>query len=104
MSLHPVARQPSVSRSAEVIARIAPRSEAGLRFMDDLRRSVLESLVRSGYAALNFVTCEVHGSRVVLEGSVPSYHLKQLAQAFVLKVDGVARVENRLRVGMRTQA
>ena len=71
--------------------------------MSELRRSVLESLVKSGYAALNFVTCEVHGSRVVLEGSVPSYHLKQLAQAFVLKVDGVARVENRLRVGMRTE-
>src|SRR5688500_8887883 len=100
MNLHPVALQSAAIRSSETNPRTAMRSEAGPRVSRELRHRVLESLVRSGYAALNLVTCEVHGSRVVLEGSVPSYHLKQLAQVVALKVDGVARLENRLRVSM----
>jgi osmotically-inducible protein OsmY len=66
--------------------------------MRDLQRGVLESLFTSGYAALNFIACEIRGNRVILEGVVPSYHLKQLAQVYAQKVDGVGRVENRLEV------
>jgi osmotically-inducible protein OsmY len=56
------------------------------------------SLQGSGYAALAFVGCRAHGDRVVLDGSVPTYHLKQLAQTVVQRVAGVGRVDNRLAV------
>ncbi|HYO24454.1 MAG TPA: BON domain-containing protein [Lacipirellulaceae bacterium] len=64
----------------------------------ELRDAVAASLIRSGYAALSFVGCDVRGAKVVLQGSVPSYHLKQMAQAAAQRVAGVARVENRLAV------
>jgi osmotically-inducible protein OsmY len=56
------------------------------------------SLHQSGYAALAFVACHVQGDAIVLDGSVPTYHLKQLAQAIVRRVDGVRRIDNRLEV------
>jgi osmotically-inducible protein OsmY len=40
----------------------------------------------------------VDNNRVILRGSVPSYHLKQLAQVHALRVEGVGRLENRLEV------
>ena len=70
----------------------------------ELRREVLESLFSSGYAALHFVGCEVSGNRVILDGVVPSYHLKQLAQEFAQRVEGVGRIENRLEVKRRSRA
>jgi osmotically-inducible protein OsmY len=56
------------------------------------------SLVDSGYAALSAVTCRSAGDAIILKGSVPTYHLKQLAQVFVQRVDGVRQVINRLDV------
>jgi osmotically-inducible protein OsmY len=56
------------------------------------------ALRRSGYAALAFVTCDVQEGEIVLEGCVPTYHLKQLAQAFVRRAAGDARLDNRLAV------
>jgi osmotically-inducible protein OsmY len=56
------------------------------------------SLQDSGYAALSLVGCRAHGDRVVLDGSVPTYHLKQLAQTVVQRVAGVGRVDNQLAV------
>lgn len=64
----------------------------------DLKAAAASSLFQSGYAALTSVGCEVRGDRVILHGSVPTYHLKQLAQAFVQRVAGVTRVENHLAV------
>ncbi len=64
----------------------------------DLQSRVVESLISSGYAALTFVGCEVDHNRVILHGCVPSYHLKQLAQVFAHRVEGIGRVENLLEV------
>ncbi|MBA3484382.1 MAG: BON domain-containing protein [Pirellulales bacterium] len=64
----------------------------------DLQSRVVESLISSGYAALTFVGCEVDHNRVILHGCVPSYHLKQLAQVFAQRVEGIGRVENLLEV------
>jgi osmotically-inducible protein OsmY len=64
----------------------------------ELQARVLASLVESGYAALAFIGCDVEPNRVILRGSVPSYHLKQLAQVYALRVEGVGRIENRLEV------
>jgi osmotically-inducible protein OsmY len=63
-----------------------------------LAEAVTASLTDSGYAALCGVECQVRDDAVVLEGSVPSYHLKQLAQTFAQRVAGVGRIVNRLAV------
>jgi osmotically-inducible protein OsmY len=85
-------RSPSRSIRSEV-----PHRAGGRRF-HDLQQRVTDALLNSGYAALSFVGCRVDSGRVILIGSVPSYHLKQLAQVHALRVDGVGRVENRLEV------
>jgi osmotically-inducible protein OsmY len=64
----------------------------------DLQARVVDSLVNSGYAALALVGCDVDQSRVILHGSVPSYHLKQLAQVFAQRVEGIGRIDNLLEV------
>jgi osmotically-inducible protein OsmY len=70
----------------------------GERDQLDLKSAVADTLFHSGYNALSLVGCEVRGDRIILWGSVPTYHLKQLAQAFVQRVAGVKRVDNRLAV------
>jgi osmotically-inducible protein OsmY len=66
--------------------------------MSELKDRVAAALVNSGYAALSFVGCDVEQNRVILCGSVPSYHLKQLAQVCAQRVEGIGRVDNRLEV------
>jgi len=70
--------------------------------LGELQARVLASLAKSGYAALAFIGCDVEKNRVILRGSVPSYHLKQLAQVYALRVEGVGRIENRLEVFPRS--
>lgn len=64
----------------------------------DLQSQVVEALINSGYAALALVGCDVDHNRVILHGCVPSYHLKQLAQVFAQRVEGIGRIDNRLDV------
>lgn len=64
----------------------------------DLEARVVNSLLNSGYAALRLVGCDVEHDGVILHGVVPSYHLKQLAQVCALRVEGISRIENRLKV------
>jgi hypothetical protein len=63
-----------------------------------LAAAAVASLRNSGYAALAFVGCRVQADRIILDGSVPTYYLKQLAQAFVQRVAGMRRIDNRLAV------
>ena len=63
-----------------------------------MRLAVLERLRSSGYLVLRSVRCDVVGGVVVLSGAVPSFHLKQVAQAVVITVAEVQRVENLLEV------
>lgn len=65
---------------------------------DELAAAAAGSLQQSGYAALSFVGCQAQGDQIILNGSVPNYHLKQLAQAVVQRVAGVRCVDNRLAV------
>jgi osmotically-inducible protein OsmY len=60
--------------------------------------AVGDALSQSSYATLGLVEYEVDGDDVVLRGEVPSYHLKQMAQAVVQRLAGVRRVDNRLSV------
>ena len=76
---------------------VSPSPPRNLR-AHEIQTGVLAALFRSGYASLYCVACEVDDNQVILHGSVPSYHLKQLAQVFAQRVDGVERIENRLKV------
>lgn len=52
----------------------------------------------SSYSALRSVSCEYHEGMFVLRGTVPSFHMKQLAQELVRKIEGVGAVVNSLEV------
>ena len=55
-------------------------------------------LRKSAYFELRNVSCEFSGGVLTLRGRVPSYHLKQLAQASVADVPGVIEIHNRVEV------
>ncbi len=55
-------------------------------------------LRRSSYCELHNVSCEFSGGVLTLRGRVPSYHLRQLAQADVAEVPGVLEVDNLVEV------
>jgi osmotically-inducible protein OsmY len=55
-------------------------------------------LQRSSYLALRGVSCGWEAGVLTLRGRLPSYYLKQVAQAAVAQVGGVERVENRIEV------
>jgi len=55
-------------------------------------------LRESGYLALRDVSCEVRDGVLDLHGHLPTYYLKQIAQALVIEIEGVRRVINRIEV------
>ena len=57
-----------------------------------------QALRRSSYFELRNLSCDFSGGILTLRGRVPSYHLKQLAQASVAEVPGVVEVHNRVEV------
>jgi osmotically-inducible protein OsmY len=65
---------------------------------DDLRRAVLNLLRSSGYDSLRGLRCEVKEAVVIVHGAVPSYFLKQMAQAIIQRLDGIRSVLNRVEV------
>jgi len=65
---------------------------------ESLRSAVLAGLQSSGYHALQNIECKVHGGSVFLSGVVPTFFLKQMAQAVALRVDHVLEVVNRVEV------
>jgi osmotically-inducible protein OsmY len=63
-----------------------------------LAERVARALRATGYPALRAVEVSAHGGLIVLHGRVPSYYLKQLAQAGALTVPGVQELRNDLEV------
>jgi osmotically-inducible protein OsmY len=63
-----------------------------------IRRTAEERLRSSGYLALRDVDCMARDDEVYLQGRLPSYFLKQLAQEIASGVEGVRRVVNRIDV------
>jgi osmotically-inducible protein OsmY len=53
---------------------------------------------RSGYFALRDISCDARNGVLHLRGRLPSYYLKQVAQAVAAEVEGVRRVVNRIEV------
>jgi osmotically-inducible protein OsmY len=60
------------------------------------------ALRATGYAPLRGVKVTALGQMVILGGRVPSYYLKQVAQATALSLPGVGQVRNDLEVGRPT--
>ncbi len=56
------------------------------------------ALRRSAYVELRNVSCDFSGGVLTLHGRVPTYYLKQLAQASVADVPGVVEIHNRVEV------
>jgi hypothetical protein len=56
------------------------------------------ALRNSPYLVLRNVACDYDGGVLTLRGSLPTYYLKQVAQAVVAGVDGVRQVVNDIAV------
>lgn len=63
-----------------------------------LAECVERALCATGYGALRGVVISVRARVVMLLGRVPSYHLKQLAQATALAIPGTQQIHNGLNV------
>ena len=55
-------------------------------------------LQRCPYLALRNVTCAAQDGTLILSGQLPTYHLKQMAQATVAALPGVKHIDNRIAV------
>lgn len=60
--------------------------------------NVTRALCATGYVQLRGVKVALNGEVILLRGSVPSYYMKQLAQAAALVVPGVREIRNELNV------
>ncbi len=56
------------------------------------------ALRNSPYLALRTVRCECQDGVLTLRGCLPTYYLKQVAQAVVARVEGVRQVVNEIEV------
>jgi osmotically-inducible protein OsmY len=56
------------------------------------------ALRNSPYLALRNIACEHHDGVLTLRGCLPTYYLKQVAQAVVARLDGVRQVNNDIEV------
>ncbi len=55
-------------------------------------------LQHSPYRAIRRVQCRFHDGTLTLEGRVPTFHYKQLAQTAVAKIKGVTSIVNAIEV------
>lgn len=55
-------------------------------------------LRRQPYLALRKISCDVREGILRLRGSVPEYHLKQLAESTVCQLPGYRAIENLIEV------
>ena len=66
--------------------------------MADLGSQVRCAMNQSGFSALRAVHCHVEDGIVELQGNVPSFYLKQMAQCALQRVRGVRGIRNCLTV------
>jgi osmotically-inducible protein OsmY len=77
-------------------ALVRPNPFAAL--FQEIAEMAQAALRRSSYFELHDVSCDFSGGILTLRGCVPTYHLKQIAQASVADVPGVVEVHNRVEV------
>jgi len=76
------------------------RTPPGIPRREGLGLEAERRLRRSGDLGLRDVSCEAHAGIVRLRGRLPSYYLKQMAQAIVADIDGVRRVVNLIEIAV----
>lgn len=81
--------------------QLPPALGGARRVLDtELATRASAELRRSSYRAMHRVSCDAFNCVLTLRGQVPSYFMKQIAQATVGKVDGVREVDNQLVVSV----
>jgi hypothetical protein len=68
----------------------------------DVEEQARVRLQHSQYRAIRRVTCRFDGGVLILEGHVPTFHYKQLAQTAVVEIEGVDRIVNDIAVDSST--
>jgi hypothetical protein len=77
----------------------APDTPAARAAVDlDLAERVQRALGATGYPPLRAIEIAVCSPLTVLRGRVPTYHLKQVAQAAAMAVAGIGAVRNDVEV------
>lgn len=91
------AREPTGegTNAVQAAAPLLTLSPEDLRLAERVERA----LCATGYAPLRGVQVTVHAGLVVLRGRVPTYYLKQVAQATALSIPGAHQVRSDLEVG-----
>lgn len=64
------------------------------RLADELHHA----FCRTGYTPLRHIGVDHHDGQVVLQGRVPTYYLKQIAQSMAASFPGVHQVHNDIQV------
>jgi osmotically-inducible protein OsmY len=70
----------------------------GLEPAIDIEERVRIQLQHSPYRAIRRVTCRFDNGELTLEGRVPTFHYKQLAQTAVAGIAGVKSIINEITV------
>jgi osmotically-inducible protein OsmY len=85
--------------TSDAPCHIAERSGSSLPVSAPGIAESAESRLRgNSYLALKNVSCDYHDGVLILRGCLPTYYLKQMAQAAVARIAGVERVVNEIEV------
>ena len=79
---------------------LAGRSKHTAPLRKDLiiEQAAKSKLQQSDYYGVRAVSCKFHEGVLTLDGQVPNYYLKQIAQTLVYQIEGVEELNNRVRV------
>ncbi len=73
----------------------AEHSLTRLESPDETAQRILQNVA---YHPIRSLSCTFHAGVLTLDGRLPSFYLKQVAQTAVRGIEGVAQVENRVEV------
>lgn len=83
---------------SKTMSKTTKRTIQGARREGDLPRRIMETIYRSGRLELRQLTVRNVDGCMILEGEVPTYHAKQVAQVLAGRVQGVDSLRNAIRV------
>ena len=75
---------------------LLPPADAGAATVLDAGAVAENRLCRHHYLALRHVSCAYRDGVLTLRGCLPTYYLKQIAQAVVAGIEGVERIKNEI--------
>lgn len=88
-----------IARSRQYARNPYPQGPKGYQRSDErMKEDISERLMESHYIDCSDVSLEVRGGKVVLEGTVPSRHMKHEIEDLVDNCPGVQDIDNRVRV------